>query len=377
MTALVGPRLDVAEPRVLVAEASEDRLRELLPSLEGWTLVSVVLEESKVLELAEVLEPDLILLSLDLPPRGGLEVLRGLRQDSRHRRTPVLLLVEGEDRDLLRRGFSLGASDALAYPLLSHQVQARVRAYLGRRAEGDRRGDEESLLRREEISRAQDTLAESLSYLAECRNVETGRHILRTRSYVRLLGDFLARSGHRTGVPVALLEKGAALHDIGKVGIPDSVLMKPGKLEPGEFAVMQRHAELGRDVLLHAERRMGRSPFLRVARQIAHTHHERWDGTGYPQGLAGDRIPLPGRIMALADVYDALVSRRVYKDPCSHLRAVQILAEERGRQFDPDLVDLFLRIHPLFEEVAHRFADEEESPDRSFEPFLASSSLHL
>ena len=356
------------ELRILVAEGARACLKDVLDALEDWSLVSVALDGASALKLAAELDPDLILLGMELPPRGGLEVLRFLREEGGQEACPVILLAEPGDQDRLREGFALGAADCLVLPVLPQQVQARVRPFLPR---GLGRGCGASLAEGETTRPVEEALMESLGRMAELHNGETGRHIQRTRSYVRLLGDALVRSGSCPPAQPGLLERGAALHDIGKVGIPDAILMKPGRLTPGEFEVMKGHTVLGRDVLLRAERTLGESPFLRVARQIAYTHHERWDGAGYPQGLAGKRIPLPGRIMALADVYDALVSRRVYKEPCSHERAVEILGEERGRQFDPELVDLFLRIHPLFQEVARRFADEEE-PVRSGEASFSS-----
>ena len=211
---------------------------------------------------------------------------------------------------------------------------------------------------RDEAVRAKDAIVFAMASLAETRDNETGNHIHRTQHYVRALAEAARRTFTELDADtVELLFKTAPLHDIGKVGIPDSILQKPGKLTPEEYTVMQGHAELGRKAIAAAERALGASPFLKLAREIAHTHHERWDGTGYPLGLKGNDIPLPGRIMAVADVYDAIVSRRVYKPAMMHEAAVKIIAEESGRHFDPKLVTAFLSVANEFDEIHDRFAD--------------------
>lgn len=209
-----------------------------------------------------------------------------------------------------------------------------------------------------EAVRAKDAIVFAMASLAEVRDNETGNHIYRTQHYVRALATAARRTFPELDEATAeLLFKTAPLHDIGKVGIPDAILQKPGKLTPEEYAIMQGHADLGRSAIEAAERALGPSPFLKLAREIAHTHHERWDGAGYPQGLAGEAIPLAGRIMALADVYDAIVSRRVYKPAMMHEAAVKIIAEESGRHFDPRLVTAFLTIADEFDAIHGQFAD--------------------
>lgn len=214
----------------------------------------------------------------------------------------------------------------------------------------------------DEAERAKDAVILAMASLAETRDNETANHVRRTQHYLRALamaarerGYFAEELGDRT---LDLLFKSAPLHDIGKVGIPDSILLKPGALDETERGVMQTHAELGRVAIANAERHLGgSSSFLALAKVIAHTHHERWDGKGYPQGLAGEAIPLAGRLMAIADVYDALVTERVYKAAMSHDQAVSVIHGEHGRQFDPRLVDVFMEIAPLFKEIHSRFAD--------------------
>lgn len=214
---------------------------------------------------------------------------------------------------------------------------------------------------KEEAVRAKDAIIMAMASLAETRDNETGNHLRRTQHYVRVLAEASRVKGLYTEVlsdtMIELLFKSAPLHDIGKVGIPDRILLKPGKLEAQEFEVMKGHADLGRRAILAAERQLGPSSFLNLAKEIAYTHHERWDGSGYPQGLKGSQIPLAGRLMAVADVYDALVSERIYKQAIPHDDAVGIILAERGRHFDPELTDVFATIAPSFAAIARKFAD--------------------
>ena len=216
--------------------------------------------------------------------------------------------------------------------------------------------------RTEEIQRTQDVTILSLASLAETRDNETGAHILRTQRYVRALANHLATQEKYRVVldqqTIELLFKSAPLHDIGKVGIPDAILLKPGKLSDDEFRIMKTHAALGSKALEEAEQELGGTSFLRYAREIAETHHEKWDGSGYPAGLTGAQIPLSGRLMALADVYDALISKRVYKPAFSHEKAREIILEGNGSHFDPDIVAAFQTIEEEFREIASSFSDE-------------------
>lgn len=215
----------------------------------------------------------------------------------------------------------------------------------------------------DELKRTQDVTIMSLASLAETRDNETGAHLLRTQRYVRALAERLKWHprfrNHLDGETIMLLFKSAPLHDIGKVGIPDRILLKPGKLSDKEFEVMKTHALLGASALRAAEEQLGTSSFLRIAREIAETHHERWDGSGYPGGLRGEAIPVSGRLMALADVYDALISERVYKQAFSHVEARAIILEGRERHFDPAVVDAFLSVEAEFVRIAADFRDED------------------
>jgi len=216
--------------------------------------------------------------------------------------------------------------------------------------------------RTRDLALTQEVTIIALASLAETRDNETGNHILRTQRYVRVLAEHLARgpqAGLLTPEYIDLLYQSAPLHDIGKVGIPDAILLKPGRLDPDEFAIMQRHPQYGHDALQAAVDRLGPTSFLRLAQEIALAHHEKWDGGGYPNGLAAEAIPLSGRLMALADVYDALICKRVYKRAFSHEETRSIILEGRGSHFDPQVVDTFLAVESQFLAIAAAFADSE------------------
>ena len=217
-----------------------------------------------------------------------------------------------------------------------------------------------------EIGLTQDVTVQAIASLAETRDNETGNHIRRTQHYVRCLAEHLR--DHPQRYPqfaaqlqprdIELLYKSAPLHDIGKVGIPDRILLKPGKLTAEEFEVMKTHTTLGHEALVTAEHSLGTElAFLRYAKEITLSHQEKWDGSGYPQGLAGEAIPLSARLMAVADVYDALINRRIYKPPYTHEQAVAIIGEGSGTHFDPALVDAFMAVRDRFLDIAQRFVD--------------------
>jgi response regulator RpfG family c-di-GMP phosphodiesterase len=216
----------------------------------------------------------------------------------------------------------------------------------------------------EEAVKAKDAIILAMGSLAETRDNETGNHVRRTQQFIRMLAEeCLARGLFAPELNagfVNLVVKSAPLHDIGKVGVPDKILLKPGKLNAKEFEVMKRHTEIGRAAIANAERYLGTcTAFFQVAQDIALTHHEKWDGSGYPRGIKGEEIPLAGRMMAVVDVYDALISERVYKAAMSHSQAVEIIASESGRHFDPNLVEVFLDIADRFEDVSRFLPDEE------------------
>jgi adenylate cyclase len=225
-----------------------------------------------------------------------------------------------------------------------------------------RREEKKTREQTRELAMVQEATIESLSSLVETRDPETGGHIKRTQEYVKTLADRL--KDHPRFRPILapenieLIGKSAPLHDIGKVGVSDRILLKPGPLTASEFEEMKKHTVYGRDALASAEKKMGENSFLRFAKEIAYTHHEKWNGSGYPEGLGGEDIPVSGRLMALADAYDAMTSRRIYKPPVSHEKAAEIIREEKGRHFDPEIVEAFLETSGDFREISRRHADD-------------------
>lgn len=222
----------------------------------------------------------------------------------------------------------------------------------------------------------------AMAALAETRDSDTGNHTLRIQHYVRILARKLSRNprfaSELTQQNITHLFKSAPLHDIGKVGIPDRILLKPGKLTPEEFEIMKTHTTLGRNVIDKAEQALQLTvPLFAYAKEIVYSHHEKWDGSGYPEGLAGDQIPLSARLMALADVYDALISKRVYKDPMSHEQAVEIIRQTRGRHFDPDVVDAFLEINEGFNTIAIAYADEHSDLQKKADYIAMAKSMPM
>ena len=312
--------------------------------------------------------PDLILLDVVMPGLGGFEVCRRLKADTRTSHIPVIFLTSRSEIEDEQQGFDAGAVDYVTKPISPPIVLARVKTHLKMKAVADFLKDKNTFLKEEvdrrtrEVQVIQDVTILAMASLAETRDDETGNHIRRTQNYVRALARKLkSHPKFRTQLDnetVELLYKSAPLHDIGKVGIPDRILLKPGKLTPEEFEVMKTHTTLGSRAIAKAEKLLDApSSFLRYAREIAHHHQEKWDGTGYPDKLSGEAIPLPARLMAVADVYDALISRRVYKPAFPHPKAVEIIQQGRGTHFDPDMVDAFTAIQEEFRSIAERYAD--------------------
>ncbi len=315
--------------------------------------------------------PDLILLDIMMPDMDGFEVLARLREDGATRDIPVIFVTAMDAVADEERGLALGAVDYIAKPIQPAIVMARVRAHLELKQARDWLKDQNSYLEAEVARRMQENLMiqdvsiRALARLAEVRDLETGNHLLRTQGYVQTLAEALQDHPRFAAVLtprfIRTLVKSAPLHDIGKVGIPDHILQKPGPLTAEEWHIMKTHAKLGSDAIGNAERDAEHPiDFLAVAKEIAHRHHEKWDGSGYPDGLAGDGIPVSARLMALADVFDALTSRRVYKPPMSTEQAAAIILQGRGVHFDPDVVDAFIATRDRFDAIARRYSDGEQ-----------------
>ncbi len=354
---------------VLVVDDVPDNLALMVGLLKSRYRVKVANGGLKALELAaQSPQPDLILLDIMMPGMDGHEVCRRLKADPLTQGIPVIFLTarsEVEDETL---GLSLGAVDYITKPISPPIVEARVRTQLQLKAAADFLRDRSAYLAAEVARRArenevlQDVVVLAMASLGETRDNETGNHLRRTQHYVKALAEQLHTHPRFAEVltpdAIRLLFKSAPLHDIGKVGIPDAILLKPGRLTPEEFEVMKTHTSLGYEAIRRAEESLDEEqPFLRFGKEIALSHQEKWDGSGYPQGLAGDAIPVSARLMALADVYDALISARVYKPAMSHADARAIILKGRGQHFDPDVVDAFLSVESQFIAIAARFQD--------------------
>ena len=314
--------------------------------------------------------PDLVLLDVMMPEMDGYEVISRLRADPRTRELPVIFVTALDSTEDEAHGLELGAVDYITKPVRPAIVLARVRGQLELKEARDRMRDQNAWLEAEIARRMrqnqviQDVSMRALASIAEARDDETGNHILRTQAYVNILARALATTpryaGELTPALVETYTKAAPLHDIGKVAIPDHILHKPGRHTPDEWAIMKTHARQGSDAIWRAicdQEEREALDFLYIAMDIAHYHHEKWDGSGYPEGLAGEAIPLPARLMALADVFDALISKRAYKPAFPLDRATAIINEGRGQHFDPDVVDAYLAHLDEFAAISARYAD--------------------
>ena len=352
---------------VLVVDDTAENIDVLVGTLKNRYRIKAALSGEKALEIARGDEPpDIILLDIMMPGMDGYQVADALKKDPKTMNIPIIFVTAMDEMENEKKGFETGAVDYILKPVSPPIVRARVNTHLELKMHRDHL-EEMVNQRTKELELTREVTISSLASLAETRDNETGGHIRRTQFYVKALAKTLqsnpAFSPMLDDTTVDLLYKSAPLHDVGKVGVPDAILLKPDKLNDEEFEIMKKHTELGRDTILRAEEGMGNehvSGFLRFAREIAYSHHEKWDGSGYPLGLKGREIPLPGRIMAVADVYDALISKRVYKPPFSHAKARGIILEGSGIQFDPDIIAAFLEQEENFRQIALEFADHEE-----------------
>ena len=323
------------QPLILAVDDEASNLQLLRHILQDHYRLLFAKDAARALDLARQERPDLILMDVMMPGMTGYEACRALKADPATAAIPVIFATALSDPDDEVTGFEAGAVDYIAKPLSPPIVRARVRTHL-------------SLVRADELKETRLQIVQRLGLAAEYKDNETGLHVIRMSHYARVLG--LAAGLSETAAEDLL--HAAPMHDVGKIGIPDRILQKPGALDKDEWKIMQSHATIGADII-------GEHPhgMLALARNIALTHHEKWDGSGYPRGLAGEDIPLEGRIVAIADVFDALTSARPYKAAWPVEEAVQYLRQQRGQHFDPALVDLFLERLPAIVEIKERWAE--------------------
>ncbi|NQD36717.1 two-component system response regulator [Permianibacter sp. IMCC34836] len=364
-----GKPISGNRPVILIVDDTPDNLTLMSGLLREHYRVKVANSGAKALQLVSDQVPDLILLDIMMPDLDGYAVLRQLKAAASSRQVPVIFLTAKSEIEDERLGLELGAVDYITKPISPPIVLARVHTHLQLKAAADFLRDKNAYLEAEvarrtrDVQALQDVTILAMASLAETRDNETGHHIRRTQHYVRVLARHLQKQEKYASMlsdeVIAMLFKSAPLHDIGKVGIPDRILLKPAKLTDEEFAIMKTHTTLGCLAIEHAEQELGMSvEFLRYAKEIAQSHQEKWDGSGYPDSLAGDAIPLSARLMALADVYDALISVRVYKPAMPHEQARQIIIAGRGSHFDPDVVDAFVAEEAQFRQIAAQWADD-------------------
>lgn len=299
----------------------------------------------------------IVLSDWQMPELSGIELCRRIRNRPLSAYVYFILLTSLERKGHVVSGLEAGADDFISKPFNPHELQVRLRAA-------------ERIVSLE----SRDLIIFSLAKLADSRDPETGAHLERMREYCRLLAEYLATTPkYRDQIDtdyVRTIYLTSPLHDIGKVGVPDHVLLKPGRLTPDEFEIMKHHTVVGCETLEAAIQVHPTAQFLRLARDIAVSHHEKYDGTGYPRGLKGKEIPLCGRIVAVADVYDALTTKRVYKPAFPHEKARQIILEGRSKDFDPDIVDAFLACEETFIAVREQLDAAFDSLPKAFVPSL-------
>jgi len=374
--------------KILVID-DEDSIIKLLENIltkQGYT----ILKAYNGIEALDVLkynpDIDLILLDIVMPKMDGYETCKQIKSTETYKNIPIFFLTGLNDLTNQDKGYKLGAVEFLEKPLNMHTLEMKINIHIELKQYRDTL---ESLvdLKTKEIKAISHFAIDCMATLAEFRDNETGLHIKRTQNYIKILAEELSKTPKyqnqldekttwkfRTGVYyrvlpkhknklneriINLLYRSAPLHDIGKIVIPDSILLKAEKLTVEEFEIMKTHAIKGQEILLAAGNKIKNNPFLAYAIDIAGTHHEKWDGTGYPFKLKGEDIPLCGRLMAIADVYDALINKRVYKPAFSHNKAVKIIKESSGTQFDPDIVEVFLKVESRFDKISKKYIDKD------------------
>lgn len=362
---------EIIRPRILVVDDASENLVLMSDLLKDDYRVRLASSGEKAIQLLAQGElPDLILLDVVMPGMDGYAVCAQLKAHQAWHAIPVIFLTANNSAAEEECGLALGAVDYITKPFSAPVVLARVKNHLLLKRAADFLRDQNEFLvaevRRQtaELAAIQQVTIQVMASLAETRDSDTGKHIRRTQLYVRVLAEQLHHhprfTDELTPAQIETLYQSAPLHDIGKVGIPDRILLKPGKLDAAEFEIMKTHAQLGAAAIEAVEANLGLNvPFLATAKAIARFHHEKWDGSGYPEGLSGDDIPLAARLMAIADVYDALISRRIYKAGMSHAAAVAEIYRGRGSHFDPDIVDAFMLLEAQFAHIAAEHADAE------------------
>ena len=344
--------------RILVVDDNISILKQISAHLCDDYDVSLAKSGSLAMQICVTEKPDLILLDIEMPDMNGFDVISIIKQNPYLEKIPVIFLTASRDVSTEIKALESGARDFITKPaernILLHRIELHLR-FASYQAQTE-----------QHVAALSDSFAVSFAEMIECRDENTGGHVVRTSRYVEVLGKAMIDKGlfpdELNYGELQMMVRAAPLHDIGKIAISDRVLLKTGRLDDVEFTVMKRHAEIGASIAERMYKRMPAQRYLRYGSLIAESHHERYDGKGYPKGLAGNDIPLCGRIMAVADVYDALVESRVYRKGMGHTQAGDIILENRGTQFDPAVVDIFQELRQRIVEIAEaNFANKGEA----------------
>ncbi|WP_297632431.1 HD domain-containing phosphohydrolase [uncultured Clostridium sp.] len=350
--------------KVLIIDDVADNAKVLIDILKNDYMLNVALNGVKGIELAKEWKPDLILLDIMMPELDGYEVCRILKSDDRTNIIPVIFLTALSDVNDEYKGLKLGALDYITKPVHPKLLKARIKNYIEIKKY---RNNLEELVNEKvhELEQFNNSFVETLALIAETRDSDLGCHIDRCKEYAKIMLDCMR---HDSRYIISEIEeiniiKAVPLHDIGKIGIPDNILLKPGKLTDEEFEIMKGHSYCGYRILKNAEVKLDgkTNSIIKCAKEIAYYHHEQWGGTGYPIGLEGKNIPLPARLMMIIDVFDAIVSKRIYKGAKNPEEAIRFIQEGRGLMFDPDLVDIFEMVKDEFLKVALKYSKLEKN----------------
>ncbi|GAC13896.1 response regulator [Aliiglaciecola lipolytica] len=325
-----------SQKKLLVVDDEPTNLRVLNQTLREYYSLTFAKSGAEALELVNKVKPDLILLDVMMPGMTGYEVCQTLKSNSATRHIPVIFVTALGDAIDEAKGFEVGAVDYISKPITPVVVKARVATHL-------------SLVNAEELRRTRLQVIQRLGRASEYKDNETGMHVVRMSHYSRLLALACGFSENAADD----IFNAAPMHDIGKIGIPDNIMLKPARLTEEEFEEMKKHPQIGAEILGESD-----SDLIELAKVVSLTHHEKWDGSGYPKGLAGEEIPIHGRIVALADVFDALTSKRPYKEAWSIDKTMEYLQQQKGKHFDPQLVDLFQQNLDKMLEIKERWQED-------------------
>ncbi len=335
---------------IVIVEDDVSNLKFLEKILKPYYKLNLLISGAQALRFLEKNIPDLILLDINMPDMDGYETLSRIKKDNKLDNIPVILISELDNINDDFRGFELGAVDIVS-KYIPQLIINRVKLHL---EITEYKNDLEEKVREktELIEHLQDVMMLAIAELVECRDENTGGHIKRTANYMKILLDEIVKSGLYSDILtsdyVTDIIRSAPLHDVGKIGINDATLLKARRLDDAEFEYMKNHAELGGQTIQRMINETNVESFLYIAKDMAHYHHEKWDGSGYPRGLKGKEIPISARIMAIVDIYDALTTKRPYKEAFSHEKALEIILEGKGKSFDPKIIEIFENIHHKF-----------------------------